>query len=198
MLENFLPIPDAPNYEINSELICRNRKTKKVLTLQTDYKNFKYYSLRVTGSRVCIQRSPKTLRAQAVEAAKPKISFEPIPSTDGRYEINERGVVRNAQSKKILKSHDNCVWLRVGEKCVVRCVADLLWEVHGQIIKRRYRPQPCTAENAQGKFFFSNMKACARFLTPKVFFSVSCIEQRLCRRVPAIGEWKITYLADLT
>lgn len=39
--ENFLPIPDAPNYEINSQLIMRNRKTKQILSLYSDYKNFK-------------------------------------------------------------------------------------------------------------------------------------------------------------
>ena len=200
MIENFLTIPDAPNYEINSQLVCRNRKTKKLLTLQTDYKNFKHYSLRVTGSKVCIKRSPRTLRNQAVDAANPQVSFEPIPSLDYRYEINERGKVRNAQSKQILKtkSRGKCVNLHLGErKFICRCVADLLWEVHGRIPKRRFRPCPCSAENDTGKFFFPNMKACARFLAPKLFFSVGWIAARLNRREPIIDGWKITYYKEL-
>ena len=34
MRENFLTIPDAPRYEINSDLICRVKATGQILTLQ--------------------------------------------------------------------------------------------------------------------------------------------------------------------
>ena len=40
------------------------------------------------------------------------------------------------------------------------------------------------------------MKACARFLAPKLFFSVGWIARRLNRREPIIEGWKITYLED--
>lgn len=138
MRENFLTIPDAPRYEINSDLICRVKATGRILTLQNDYKNFRHYSLRRPDKRGTFKRSPGTLRRQAVEFAKPQKTFLPIPSTGSKYEINTRGVVRNARSKKILKrkGHGKCVelWFS-GRKAVNRCVADLLWEVHG-IIKK--------------------------------------------------------------
>ena len=196
MRENFLTIPDAPRYEINSDLICRVKATGQILTLQNDNKNFRHYSLRSTDKRWCIKRSPETLRRQAVEAAKPQKQFQPIPSTDGKYEISIKGVVRNAHSKQILKrkGHGKCVnlWLD-GRKAIVRCVADLLWEVHGIIVKRRFCPVPVSAENKHGKFFFSDMKSCARFLAGKIPYSFSKIYRLIFTRKPAVGEWTITY-----
>lgn len=41
------------------------------------------------------------------------------------------------------------------------------------------------------------MKACARFLAPKLFFSVGWIVARLNRREPIIDGWKITYYKEL-
>lgn len=199
MLNDFLPIPDAPNYEINSQLICRNCKTKHVMTLHTDRKNFKYYSLRPPGWKHTLKRSPKTLHNQAVDAANPNNTFQPIPSTGFRYEIDERGVIRNAKSKQVLKlkARGKCVELHVGVgKYIMACVADLLWEVHGRIIKRRFRPCPCSAENKHGKHFFPSLTACACFLAPKLFYCVDWIKSHLCRRVSTIGEWKITYINE--
>ena len=198
MLENFLPIPDAPNYEINSQLICRNRRTKQILTLQVVPNRRTYYSLRVQGQKHPLKRSPKTLRAQAVEAANPKPFFEPIHSLGGKYEINPRGVVRNVRTKKIVKKNfrGTGINLYFAGKYIVRNIADLLWEAHGIISKQRFRPQPCSAEHSQGKFFFPNMNACARFLAPKLFFCVSRVAHKLNKRVPVIGEWKITYITN--
>lgn len=193
--ENFLPIPDTPNYEINSQLIMRNRKTKQILSLFSDYKNFKYYSLRVSWRSGTVKRSPKTFRRQAVAATK-KETFAPIPSLGGRYEINKQGVVRNTATKKNLKrkGHGKCVEVHAGQRIfIMRCVADLLWEVHGIIPKRRYRPQPCSIENAQGKISFPNLRACARFLAQKMYYAVHTVERWLCARLERIADWKISY-----
>lgn len=196
MRENFLTIPVAPNYEINSQLICRVKATGQVLKLQIDYKNFRHYSLRRPDKRGTIKRSPKTLRRLAVEAANPKKNFSPIPSLGYRYEINSRGVVRNAKTKQVLKrkGHGKSVEVHSGErKYITRAIADLLWEAHGIIKKRRFRPVPCSAENHCGKFFFPNLKACARFLAPKVHFTVSWVHQNLTRRAASFCGWKFSY-----
>ena len=195
MKNDWLTIPDAPNYEINSQLICRNRRTKKLLGINIDYKNFKYYSLRVSWRTGTVKRSPKTFRAQA-EAAAVKGTFKPILSLGGRYEINKHGVVRNANTKRILKrkGHGKCVEVHIGRKKFQSfCVTDLLWEVHGQIIKRRYRPQPCFIENAHGKIFFPHLRACARYLAPKISYAVLTVANWLCKRREQIAEWKISY-----
>lgn len=197
MRNDFLTIPDTPNYEINSQLICRNKFTKQTLTLHPRPGKAPYYSLRNKfTTKFTIKRSPELLRRQAVAAAKPD-TFEPIPSTGGKYEISPRGVVRNSHSKHILKrkSHGHCVQLLLDNgSYVVRSIKDLLWEVHGIILPRRFRPQPCSAENQHGKFFFQNMKACARFLAPKIFLSVRTIANYLYRHDKFIGEWSINYL----
>lgn len=197
MKENFLTIPDAPNYEINSQLVCRNKRTGKVLKLHVVPKRRIYYSLRPPGWKHTLKRSPKTLRRQTVEVAKPKLKFEPIPSLGGRYEIDTRGVVRNTATKQVLKrkGHGHCVEVHFGEgKYVMRAVVDLLWEVHGIIKPRRFRPAPCYAENIRGKRFFPHLKACARFLAPKCNRAVRTIYCYLCERRSLIGEWKITYV----
>lgn len=36
MKDDFLTIPDAPNYEINSEFVCRNKNTGEIFKLETD------------------------------------------------------------------------------------------------------------------------------------------------------------------
>ena len=194
MKEDFLPIPDAPNYEINSQLVCRNKKTGQILKPYMErYNETLCYSVRRANGRA-FHRTPEFFRRVA-EAAATDSTFEPIPSLDCRYEINNRGKVRNAKTKQIIQTKRNgkCVPVRAGGKYIMRSIADLLWEVHGQFIKRRFRPVPCSCENQHGKFFFTNLRDCARFLAPKVFYSVRWINCRLVRREPIIEGWKITY-----
>ena len=198
MRNDFLPIPDAPNYEINSQLICRNRKTKRKLKLFVVPNRHSYYSMRPPGWKHTLKRSPQHLRAQAVNATH-NHTYEPIPSLDYRYEIDERGNVRNTATKHVIAPKDNgkCVAVRdSNRKYICVCIADLLWEVHGRIIKRRFRPCPCSAENNHGKHFFQNMAECARFLAPKVFLGVKTLKGYLGKRKSTIGEWKITYINE--
>ena len=192
-----MPIPDAPNYEINSDLICRNIKTKQPLTLQTRKNKAPYYSLRNKDkTKFTIKRSPKLLRRQAVAAAQPN-TFEPIPSTAGKYEINNRGVVRNAKSKHVIKSKCNgaLVCLQMSKhNFSSRSVKDLLWEVHGIIKPRRFRPRPCSAQNPNyGYFKFENMNDCASFLAQKIFFTRNTIYNHLVKREQNIFGWTINY-----
>ena len=196
MREDFLPIPAAPNYEINSQLICRNRKTGYILKKILGKHDSPYYGVRdADGKAFC--RSPKFLRRHAVAAANDHSTYVPIPSFNYRYEINRVGHVRNVKTKQMIKPKANgkCICVQMGKgNNICRAVADLLWEVHGQIIKRRFQPCPCSAENSCGKYFFKTLKDCARFLAPKIFYTVAYLANKLNKRSPTIGEWKITYL----
>lgn len=198
MKNDWLTIPDAPNYEINSELICRNRRTKKLLKIFRDSKNFRYYSLRRKDISYTIKRSPRTLRNQA-EAAVKYSSFEPLPSFNGTYEMNQYGILRNSKSKQIIKlNHSGKGYnLRTlaGEYTTVSTAA-LLWESHGIIRKRRFRPCPCTIERDGQRFSFPHMNACARFLAPMVYFTAGYIAQHLNRRDPVVFGWQVTYHDD--
>lgn len=133
----------------------------------------------------------------AKAAADVYSTFVPIYSLNNKYEINRAGVVRNVATKLVLKTKANgkCVSIQLNaHKYISRAIADLLWETHGKIIKRRFRPCPCSAESKSGKRFFDNLTQCAHFLAPKVFYAVGTVKDYLCRRDPFIGEWKITYL----
>lgn len=196
MKENFLTIPDAPNYEINSQLVCRNKRTGKVLKLHVVPKRRSYYSLRPPGWKHTLKRAPETLHRQAVEAVKPKLKFEPIPSLGGRYEIDTRGVVRNALTKKTIKPVRGCIYVYKDGKLNSHSVKSLLWEVHGIIKTRRCKPIPCYVENQNQKLFFKSLSACARFLAPKLFYAEKTVAHWLWRRDPTAGEWEITYVDE--
>ena len=75
----------------------------------------------------------------------------------------------------------------------MRCGADLLWEVHGIILQRRFRPQPCTLENAHGKFSFPNLKAAARFIAENNPRSLHYIYKKILDRQTQFDDWKISY-----
>ena len=195
MLENFLTIPDAPKYEINSQLICRNKRTGKILKVYYTAGNKPYYFLYLEGNKSTHRRA-KTLRRIAV-AAVTLDTFAPIPSLGGRYEINRRGKVRNAKTKRILKLQNGREYrLVIDGKLIWRSVSNLLWEVHGKIPERLCTRVPCIAENATQKISFPNMSACAGFLAPKVFLGFNTVNCYLNRRKPTIYGWKITYLED--
>ena len=130
MKENFLPIPGT-NYEINGKLVVRNSATKQVIRAWIRKGGRKPMIHLHRGNLPILKRTPETLRRIAVAAHVDVKTFEPIHSVGGRYEINNRGVVRNSKTKLILKLHKNAYVLWNGEKYVRRTRSDLLWEVHG-------------------------------------------------------------------
>ena len=193
MRENFLTIPDAPDYEINSDLVVRNKKTGRCLKPIIKDGNA-YYRLNLGGGKF---RTAKTFRRQAVNAVGNSI-FEPIPSTGGRYEINNAGIVRNAHTKKKLKPHKKSVRFFDGHnQYFYASINSLLWEVFGRIPKNKAKIS-CTVENAHGKHFFPNMAAAAKFLSPKIYLTFGTLKTYFYRRVPKIYDWQITYFDALT
>lgn len=185
-------IPDAPNYEINSKLVCRNKKTGAVLSQCNHPHGGKYYSLRPVGQRHTTKRSPKCLLAQARAAAQID-SFEPIPSLDNKYEIGITGKVRNAKSKLPLKVRRGAIYIYHEGKYKSVSINSLMWEVHG-VIKSMHMPCPCTAENNSSRKFFENMKACARFIAERTQRNLKTIYKLICSRKTEIQGWHITYL----
>ena len=197
MKDDFLPIPDAPNYEINSELICRNTKTGYIMKPRI-IKTCQGFCYRFTASDKRITRTAKILRAQAVDAASNN-TFEPIPSLDCRYEVNTRGTIRNAKTKRILKRYKGGVVFVVTKDGKVIGVNPntCLWEVHGYYRKPKWQKVKCSAENERGKHFFDSLSACARFLAPKIFLAVKTVKRHYFdKRRTEIYGWKITYYEE--
>lgn len=191
----FLTIPFATDYEINAKLVCRRKSTGYTLKLLKRTDGSRYYALFDDGGR---RRNfiPKSLWRLTVDATKPN-TFEPIPSLNGKYEIDTRGNVRNARTKRRLKvSRSNMVTLYIDANHIVcRSIPDLLWEVHGKP-KKGFRPRPCSAENVQGKWFFKSSQACARFLLGKTKYTLQSLQCYLWRRKPIIDGWTIRYFDE--
>ena len=186
--EDFLTIPDAPDYEINSELVVRNKATGHVLKPIIKNGNA-YYRLTLGGVKF---RTAKTFRRQAAEAVT-NSTFEPIPSTGNHYEINVTGIIRNALTKKKLKPYNKSVRFFVGHnQCIYASINSLLWEVFGRIPKKKTKIS-CTVENAHGKHFFPHMVAAAKFLAPKIYLTVGTLKNYFYQRRTEIYGWKITY-----
>lgn len=194
MSTTWLTIPCAPNYEIDSYLRVRVKKTGQLLKLQVVPHRRSYYSLYDKSHPYTIKRAPKTLLAQALEAVKPKNSFEPIPSLGGKYEINIHGKVRNSFSKLLIKPFDGYVVLFNGKKYTSRSVKSLLWEVHGKEYRRTHQPCPCVASAACFSRKFPHLKACAEFIAPRVNRKVGTVRDYLYRREPNVFGYDITYL----
>lgn len=196
MKDDFLTIPTAPIYEINSQLICRNKITGKILKPRVRSKRTHYYyNIYLGNPKHAVTRSARTLRANDL-AAVTVSSFEPILSLNGKYEINNRGVVRNSRTKHIVKPQRRSVGLFNDKNVRIRIsVAELLWEVHGhKIPSYSSKPIHCTLENKHGKHFFKSLKDAARFLAPKVYLTFNTVCDYLCKRKSTIYGWKISYL----
>lgn len=198
MKENFLTIPDAPDYEINSKLVVRNKKTGHIMTpcRRKSYSKCGYYTLRSpVVPRGFISRTDVSLRRQAVAAVK-NDTFEPIPSVDGKYEIDIKGNVRNAHTKKRLKPNCKDVYSMydaTGKKFVYAARNNLLWEVHG-VYKKGWAVVAVRAEFQNRRYTFENCAECARFLLDKLPLALNTIQCYLWRRKPAIGDWHFTYV----
>lgn len=124
------------------------------------------------------------------------MSFEPIPSLGCRYEIDQRGTVRNAKTKKPLKKYywhntQFCIFHFIGGY-VKRSISTLLWEVHGIEPKNFSVIGATVSKNNETYHFDSRIKA-ARFIADKEFYHVSSVQKRMAKREPDIYGWKITY-----
>lgn len=193
---DFLTIPDAPNYEINSELIVRNKKTGRILTPQ---KKGQYVSVKLCSSgKFLAGRSTKTLRAQALAALENGNKWLPVPSLGGKYELNSRGILRNASSKRTLKifnrHHFISFRIPVNGKTNYFSLNSLLWEVFGVTPPLPVQPAVKCSAFKDGLYRnFDSLNACARFLAPLCFLSSGAVLYHLWKRKSDVYGWKISY-----
>lgn len=197
MTEKFLPIPNFPNYEINSAFVVRNRETKRIC---------KPY-VRSNGSTTVVvrrsdgkwsYRSVRSLYSQALAAQNSAkfVQLSEFPS----YEISAGGVVRNRHTKRPLKKRkgNNTVQLFLpGKKKVTyRSINSLLWEAFGIIKGNPSRSLPVALQYSGRRLTFDTQKQAAKFLAEKYFFTIRTMQTRLSRRMPEICGWQVTYLAS--
>ena len=198
MKNNFLPIPSAPGYEVNSQGFVRNIHTGKILKT---YKHKDRPTPKIHIPKYHIRQTAESLRRQAViehcEKGR-KTSWLPIPSIDGKYEINNRGVVRNTKTKKILKpiicNGCKCVNMWRDNKQNQRSINNLLWEVHG-ITKTKQHPRICSVKIIKEKEHhrFKLQKDCVKFLCEKENYSENYVRKKLGHRVKFFCGWQIFY-----
>lgn len=201
MKNDFLTIPDFPNYEINSELIVRNKTTGKILKprIRRNANNFcvEFVIMRFNGKRSC--RNLIFCRTCAESVANKPLDWQPIPSLDGKYEIAPNGDARNAKTKRHILKHryKNGRFdyiFRIDGKSLCRSINSLLWEVHG-IIPNLPHNTPVSISISKGneKYFFHSINKASFFLAPRVFLGIGTIKLYLSRRYVTICDWKISY-----
>ena len=123
-----------------------------------------------------------------------KESFEPIPSLDYRYEINQHGAVRNAKTRRVLKASCGHIVAYINGERVSRGLKSLLHEVHGILPDRtQCTPIPVTVRKGCEAYTFGTMKAAANFLARRLHFSAGRIAVNFWKRWNEIDGWKITY-----
>ena len=198
MKNNFYPIPAAPDYEINKHGEVRNCRTGKILK---PYKCKGHLKSQIHIPKYKIRRTAESLYRQAVTFQKEKDlnnSWLEIPNFGGLYEINHRGKVRNARTKRIKQTRlcngTECVMLSINGKSVNRGINSLLWEVHG-IIKTKQHERTCSVKIEKKKEirFFEHQKDCVEFLCKREFYSKDYVRKKLGNRVKEFYGWKISY-----
>lgn len=118
-----------------------------------------------------------------------------------KYEINQRGDVRNIKTGRLIKPRilKNRVKtkrfeLYIGEDCIRKnfTQANLLWLTHG-IIPKRLPVIPVIVSRGNQRYYFDNCTQAAQFLSRRECYSVSAAVYHLCKRREEIYGWKINY-----
>lgn len=139
------------------------------------------------------------------------IEWLPIPSLDGKYEINEDAQIRNAATQQILRPFkQGCrfrVSLQIDKKKVNRSVRKLYLEAYGFLPKhiyydkKRYRfsdraifePIPTRIENGIEQYRFRSLRQTAYFLETRLFLSHLTLQCYFSQRIKWCYGWKIEY-----
>lgn len=192
----FFTIPDAPNYEINGYFKIRNKKTGRML------KGSKYKSgaclVSVKRDGKSVKRKPSTFYRQAKEYFLGDDDWAPVTSLQKKYELNWGGQLRNAKTKRLLKSqpHGGTVGYRLylNKKREWHSQKALLNEVFDRKLKRKCQPVPCIVSKGAVAKYFGSMASAAKFLSKQVYCCTTNIRKQLGKRQEEIFAWKITYL----
>lgn len=126
----------------------------------------------------------------------------PIPSSKNKYEIDSRGNVRNARTKRKVKprivNQSPIVNMYMGNgKYIVRSIQQLMFEVHG--VEPTKLPPPVTPVwifKGTEILYFANMKSAAVYLSAKLFYRADTIRKFFTERKTEIKGWKIKYCEE--
>lgn len=183
--DDWLTIPDAPNYEVNGQCVVRSKKHDRPLKICRGQYHIK------DAHGVQIGRKGDTFRWQA-EAAAGKTEWASIPSLPN-YEIDARGTLRNAKTKRPLKLLHGKYYVFNNGKYTFRSREQLLYEVWG-IEPKRYLIVPVILSKGNSVVYYETSKRAAQFLAEQLHYCFSTMQRRLNRRDAKIGEWSVTYL----
>ena len=193
---DWLTIPDVPNYEINSALQVRRKSDGKILSTHTPQYPKKSPICSLRKNKKSINRSPKTLRGQA-EAAATNDEWYPVPSLANLYEFNNKNQLRNVKTKKMLPLHAGSFRPRINKKAFNLSIVTLRWEIFGEL-----PPYGSSIKKAviigKGKttLYFDSRASAARFIAQSEFYSFSAVNHLMVNRQPEICGWHINYLED--
>ena len=122
-----------------------------------------------------------------------------------KYEINQRGDVRNIKTGRLLKwwTRKKCVGekifrLFVGKSRWARDFHQtaLLWVTHGFIPKSNTHSRivvPVIVSRGNRRHYFDSCRQAAQFLAARVHYVAGYIEHLLAKRREEIGGWRINY-----
>ena len=182
----FLKIPDAPNYEVNGHYVVRNCNTKNVRKPRPDG----YIDITYHGGAVRATASSFYARALAVFDAE---DWHPVPSLDGRYELDRNGNLRNATNKKLLRRRRTSYQAFSNGKYRPVSVNRLLHEVYGIELPPESTFVPVIVSKDGESYSFESKTACARFLSGRVFYSVGYIVTMLKSRPRELFGWAVRF-----
>lgn len=198
--KSFITIPDAPNYEINGYFKIRNKKTGRFVKGRSKHNANELGSVLITDINKR-QRSFGVIKLyrRAVEAAKNEDGeWALIGIVNNLYEMNLDGVVRNVETKKILKPQEGrggkYYNLCIDGKSTRVCLKRLFNSAFDMEYKLRPQKVPVCVRKGGRAYYFETIRAAAQFLAPKLFYSRDHIARLMGRRQKEIYGYEITYL----
>ena len=121
-------------------------------------------------------------------------TFLPIPSLNNLYEIDKRGIVRNAKTKHIIQP---VVSVKQDGKYISKSVNILLWEVHGIRRKDAYTKNiPVSVQKDNEVYYFESFRQCAKFLSKREKYCITTPLTYLRKRREVIFDWQINYFDE--
>ena len=192
MEEIYMPIPDAPNYGINDSREVINFKTGRALKI---YKN----KARIRKNGRQYWSLVENLYQQALDAYTGAAAFwKAVPSLDFKYEITFDGGLRKSSTKRRLKTYKVGsslyvdVYLR-GKK-VRRLVRELVAEIYpAKAFRRKHRKIAVQISKGHERYHFNSCRACAIFLSKKVYYSDGTVAKKLQARSGDVYGWAAKY-----
>lgn len=125
------------------------------------------------------------------------MSFEIFPQAP-RYEMNQRGVVRNRETGKVLKwqlskHNSKYMTLRTEEgKKIIISQPHMLWLLHGEITSKT-RPVPVVISKGTRSMRFDSLKQCAVFLDEATHLTFMGVLYHLAQRHKSVADWSVYY-----